>query len=350
MQTFKTIALLCALAAFLSAGARSTGPKSLVFAEKTFDFGIRAPGQPAVLEHKFALSNRGTKAVKIISVGRACRTVADCPVKVLEPGKSSWIRVISTLPSEYANESSFSRQIKVETSDPYLQDVELQIRAHFILPVRRDPTEIAFGAIVPGQAITRETVLTNLSTSSLRGLSLAYNKDLYSVDQISTRLPSPEYASIHGLPDNSLAQSIILRCKTKPSAPKGPFVDVLLVRTNRADQPEIRIPVSGRVTSVVQADPEEVFLGVVAADGVARKTIRLASTDPGFAAQKVSCDIPGLQGRIEKEAGVYLVNLTYKPNGFCGPIEGALVIATGLPSSPELRIGVTGFAKRPAKR
>lgn len=318
------------------------GKYSLELGAKMHDFGILPPDRSTFLTHDFPIRNRGTKPVRILSIGTACRTMAECPVKILLPKQSSFVRVMTSLPTDYTKDGNFSRQIRVKTDDPHLPEFELGVLAHFQYTVKWTPSEIDFGLIASGESVVQTgVVVTSLSTQSLKVRVLGYDKSLYSIDQISTKCLSYE----QGKGRERFLPSILCRCRINEKLPEGPFLDTLVLGTNHADIPEIRIPVSGKVAPLILIEPEDLFLGIVSQKDIIQKSIHLSSALPDFAVKKVVSPIKGLHSITKKTPKGYIVNLTYQPTGYSGIIEDQITIYTNIASAQIVQVKVMGLVK-----
>ena len=134
-----------------------------------------------------------------------------------------------------------------------------------------------------------------------------------------------------------------------PDAPEGLFVDTLILRTDRSDIPEIRIPVSGHVIRSLAVEPEEIFWGIIREAKIVEKDIRIVTQDPNFLVIDAVCGVPGIQAQIHKEKSGYRVRVSFDPTRASGPIEGDLRIRTKSPSEGEIKIPIRGLVKIAAK-
>jgi hypothetical protein len=134
-------------------------------------------------------------------------------------------------------------------------------------------------------------------------------------------------------------------------APVGAITGDLIVRTDHAKQPILRVPVSGFVRPVFAVTPPTASLSVVDPATAAEVRLHVKNfAEEAIAVTGASTTVPGISASVTPvEAGrVYYVVLKFTPDLPAGPFKGTVQIRTASPKTPvvEVPIDGTGFSRR----
>ena len=319
---------------------------ALVFEETQYDFSYQPPNRSTVLEHDFFFRNHGDHPVRLLSLGRACRTLSSCGKTEWLPDEKGVIRVTVNLPSDYTHGGPFSREVLIVNDDRNHPKIELKVTANFGYTLACAPLEVHFGMLKKGQTSAEQTVeLESRTSETFRVTGFRALKGLCEVALTSQTLASADGPSSASAVSPPLRKACwTARVKTGSAAP-GPFCDILQITTDRADIPRIEIPVDGEVEGQVAVEPSEIFLGIVRGAAAVEKEVLVRANGSGAKLKAVHSDIEGLSAKAEPMAEGWRVKLRMEPTGREEPVEGKLTIDMDGAEGGELTVPVRGLLK-----
>ncbi|HEV2971243.1 MAG TPA: DUF1573 domain-containing protein [Pirellulales bacterium] len=336
-------------------------PKAVVEGgQLEFNFGKADKGTPQ--HHDFVIRNVG-KGTLVLEKGE---TSCSCTVSEIEhpevpPGGSTKVTI------EWKGKAMgpFRNSAPVLTNDPDQRRIDLFIAGEIVSTYRVEPEKLVFTSISSKKSATQTARIYSFATTDLAvlrhefsGASTAAWFDL-AIEKMSADELKQEVGAKSGC---------ILRLTIKPGLPAGPFAQTIRLQFNLPGDPEIELPVEGKVNSPIEVvgpnwEPERgiLMLGEVrASDGakadlflllreVAQDKVNLRLTGPTLEPLKVTI------GKLEKlPPSAARIPLTIEvPRGaravnHLGNDQGKLarvILDTGLPDAPQLQILVRYVVK-----
>lgn len=345
----------------------SPGKPELVLEQSQYDFGKMETNGTG--RHEFVFSNRGEEPLVLSRITNSCgccTCVCDARLpeqgKVL-PGRSAAVTLEWSI-KQYTG--SFRQTERLATNDPDRPELTLEVSGRITPTVRVTPSQLIFSRVSPSEPVVGEVCLYGYRAEALKILSHAFSDPATASSFKITCQPLPS-DQVAAEPD---AQSgCLLRVEVDPSLTGRPFRQLIVLATNVDSASEVEIPVEGTVGSEIAVagfgwDEQTgvLTLGTVAmSKGTTRKLQIVAS---GAQAKNVRLTpiriVPDLlqvkagDGKPLGEGAVLQIPLTIRipPGervanhlGSKASDLGQIVLATGHPQQPELRILVR-FAVR----
>jgi hypothetical protein len=202
-----------------------------IHADVDFQPGVVSFGdvdQGAVAEQEIAVTYRGRANWQIVDV-RSANTHLE--VELSEPRRQVGLvsyRMLVRL-KEDAPAGLLQDQLTLVTSDPRMPTVSLPVEGRVVPPLTLSPSPLLLGNLAPGQAVTRQVVLTGKQPFRV----LEATADLPS---IQVRLPGDVAKKVHILPVSV----------TAPQQP-GEFRGTLTIQTDLPQVPQVQCPLRGTV-------------------------------------------------------------------------------------------------------
>ena len=222
MFLFRTVVLILGLA--LVAATACAGP-SLVFEEKTYDFGQVTQGKS--IEHAFVFSNRGDQPLSIKRVRSSCGcTAVLASTRELQPGESGEIK--ATFNSTQFR-GTVSKQISVYSNDLQQSVARLTLKGVVKELVKITPAQLNFGAIPPGQQSTLDVKLLNQSSGPL-----VLDQPTTTAAEISASLETQALAA---------GEQTSLQVRFQPNPDQVRFSGYVIITVAGEQARELRIPV-----------------------------------------------------------------------------------------------------------
>jgi hypothetical protein len=205
----------------------------------SFDFGEMDSSKDG--SHDFKFTNKGASPLQLTRGATTCRcTVGEITDASVLPGESTTVK-ITWKSKHYAG--PFKQSVTINTNDPNRREVILTISGEYTEPVHFEADELNFGQIVGNEPVTREVrIFSKLSNLSQRILSHKFTEpDIAKFFHVDFRpLTSDELQNAHGM-----AGGVALKVTVKPGLPPGSFTQTILMQTNIAVMPELRLVLSG---------------------------------------------------------------------------------------------------------
>jgi hypothetical protein len=254
MHDMRTISLtiLFAIILGLSIGASSASLRvrhsqpvaegaKVEVAEDSFDFGEMDSSKDG--SHDFKFTNKGTSVLQLSKGASTCRcTVGEITEPSVQPGHSTTVK-ITWKSKHYAG--PFKQSVTINTNDPNRREVILTISGEYTEPVHLEADELSFGQIVGNEPVVREVrIFSKLANLSQRILGHTFSRpELAKFFQVEiSPLPADVMKDAHGM-----ASGVNVKVTAKPGLSQGTFDQTILMQTNIAVLPELRLVVSGSV-------------------------------------------------------------------------------------------------------
>jgi hypothetical protein len=207
--------------------------------DDSFDFGELDSSKDG--SHDFKFTNIGASPLQLTRGASTCRcTVGEIADAQVPPGESTTVK-ITWKSKHYAG--PFKQSVTINTNDPNRREVILTISGEYTEPVHLDADELNFGQIVGDEPVMREArIFSKLSNLSQRILGQKFTEpDLAKFFQVDIRpLTTGEMKNAHGM-----ASGVAVKVTVKPGLPPGTFGQTILMQTNIAVMPELRLLLSG---------------------------------------------------------------------------------------------------------
>jgi len=303
-------------------------------AETTHDAGKVRKGKRVDVD--FALQNQGDAPLAIKDAQPACGCTVASFDKLIAPGATGKVRARL----DTANFTGpIAKHITVLSNDPDTPRLLLTIKVDVVALVRVQPSYVR---ILHVQSEESPPVAVTLWSTDDKPLDLGEVESPAPWIAVKTRRATAE----ERLPDVT-AEQWRLEVALAPDAPIGPLSDSIKVRTGHPEEPEIEIPLSGNVRSILHPQPSSVSFGLVSTPikaplrraieihnfGKESVELRSATSDLPFVTAAVSAKTPGRLFRLE---------LVLSPDAPKGEFEGKVKIESSSPVMPWIEVPFKG--------
>ncbi len=219
-------------------------PPKLVVDEDEYKFGRGEKNAPQ--SHVFVVHNAGQGPLELVIQKTSCRcTKAEIDSPKVPPGGSAKI----TLEWETKQLGRFRQSATLFSNDPQQRAVDLVISGEIVSSFRVEPERIVLTSV----SSTKPTTATarvygfgskeiDVTSKSLTSASLAPFFDV-AVDKMSPDELKQEVGAKSGC---------LLKITVKPGLPAGPFEQRILLHLNVAGDPEVEVPVEGKVHGPIE--------------------------------------------------------------------------------------------------
>ncbi len=254
---------------------KGTPVASVVCLQPTYDFGSVTPN--AVVEHRFVLTNQGSRVVKITNVHVTCGcTRAVMTTNQMAAGGMEGLDVEINFKGRRGH---LLKAIYVDTDDPENPSLRLEITGTVLVPIEVQPEGIHFGAVGADGMIEREVLLTATGTNVFQVRSVTVSST-----QISAKWDTLEAGKRY-------------RVTVSSEGPRGYGSTIASVRveTDHPQAERVDIPVAVFVAGDIVAAPGVLLLIPTEANSV--RTSRLSLYSPSskpFKVTKVECPGDGM--------------------------------------------------------
>ena len=218
--------------------------RPIINVERLYNFGVLQNGE--VGKHQFVVKNEGTADLSISVEETSCKcTAANLGQEIVKPGDSAVIDV-TWKTADFIGE--YTQKVLLQTNDPDMMMVELEVRGKIVADARAIPSELAFTNITKGFAAQTQTQIVCYKNPPLEIAVYEFLnpevKDKFEL--LIDPLKEEEYRSE---PDATGGYRLTLNAKN--DLPLGAFSETLVLKTNSSLQPDIKIPVHGTVVGNV---------------------------------------------------------------------------------------------------
>ncbi|GAB4249336.1 DUF1573 domain-containing protein [Deferrisoma sp.] len=218
----------CGTGSTRPAGPRTAG--SLFFPEAEADGGIVGPG--AEVTHRFPFENRGEQTIRILATETPCWcTVGDVVGAEVPPGGRGEI-LVSFRAGEVERRERASVIVTYAEGEA-VRRAELGLSARVARGVVLEPEGIDFGCVRQGHPAARTVRVLRLS-----GPPLVVRRVEVTAPFLRAEASPWRRGKVTG---------VLIGISVGHEAPRGEFLEVVTVHTDRPDRPRIDIPVWGNV-------------------------------------------------------------------------------------------------------
>jgi len=361
----------CVLAIAANQSSAAVGPKIAVDREE-YDFGKMETNGKG--EHEFVLANRGDEPLTLrrdkSSCG-CCTCVCDAQLPeqgIIAPGESAKVSLKWRI-KQYTG--AFQQSVTLATNDPGRPKVTLAVTGRVTPTVRVVPTQLIFTRVPAGDPAMGVVRLYGYRSEPLKILGHEFlEPDTAKYFEIACDPMSAE--DIAEQPDAK--SGCLLRVKVMPSLVARPFRQQIVLRTNVDLAPKVEVPIQGTVGGQIAIagfgwDEQSgvLTLGTVAAAKGTERKFHVVVRGPHakevrLKPVRIVPDLLEVEAGSGKQLGVgpvIWIPLTIRiPPGSRAanhlgskPDElGQIIMETGHPREPELRILVRFAVKPDLKR
>jgi hypothetical protein len=311
------------------APAQAQAAAAIVFDELEHDFG--KVGADQTVKHTFKFKNTGDTTLVIGDIKTTCGCTGTLlSQREIAPGSDGSLEV-----SFHSGGSGGQRRksIFVSSNDPQKPSVKLDIAANVVVPVEVRPRTVYWVA--------------EKNKKSMQAVELLYDPEL-KLRILGLELSSPAFSASYR-PINKkdeLGYTIDLSCNG--SLPIGNFQEKLVILTDNPEHPKLEVALRGKVAGPVKVIPDAVALGVVKADQLPVRTVRVYSTSKSdFAITAVESSNPMLSYELNREDGSnrYEINVKLTQLPPTGAFSEKLTIKTNDPSDAVIIVPVYAYVK-----
>lgn len=247
--------------------------RPVINVDRLYNFGVLQNGE--VGKHQFIIKNTGTADLTVSVEETSCKcTAADLGKGTVKPGDSTVIDV-TWKTADYIGD--YIQKVLIQTNDPDMMMVELEVRGKIVADARAMPSELTFTNITHGYTAQTQTKIACYKNPPLEITRFDYlnpdAKDRFEL-QIAP-LTEEEYQSE---PDATGGYQLTLTAKD--NLPLGPFSETLVLKTNSPLQPEIKIPIYGTVVGNISLagpgwneESKTWILGILESGSVGKKIL-----------------------------------------------------------------------------
>ncbi len=314
------IAGLMGWSGFHACGAGSTSP-ALVCLQATYDFGTVSADSE--IEHRFVLTNQGSRVVKIKTVHVTCGcTKAVMTTNQVAAGGTVGLDVNINFKGR---RGPLLKSIYVDTDDPHNPSLRLEITGTVLVPIDVQPEGIHFGTVGIEGLIERDVLLTATGTNVFNIQSVA----------VSSTLVSAKW--------ETLEKGKRYRVTVSSEGPRsyGSTMASIKVETDHPQAEQVNIPVAAFVAGDIVAAPGVLMLIPTATNSV--RTSRLTLWSPAskpFKVTKVECPPGGMTATVSTVSADRSLVEVKTWGALTGKDGTSLRIETDLSTMKELRIPV----------
>ncbi len=352
-----------------SASSARAGPK-LALEETTYDFGTMETDGAG--RHAFAVANRGDQPLVLARQKTSCGCcTCECDAELpdggrIAPGESAAVGLFWKI-KRYTG--AFRQSVTLTTNDPDRPEVTLAATGRVTPTVRVVPAQLVFTQVPSGEPATGEIRLYGYRSRPLEitGHEFSDPSTANDIEIACERLPPDEVAA-----EKDARSGCLLRVKVRPRLAASPFRQHVVLKTNVEAAANVEVYVQGTVGSelIVAGFGWEDRTGILtlgtisAAKGTERKLLVIARgphakevklkpvrTVPDLLKVEIGPSSPVGDGAVQRIPLVLRIPPGSPQANHLGSRAdelGQIVLQTGHPKQPELRILVRFAVKADA--
>jgi len=310
------------------AEAQKAAPQ-IVFQELAHDFGKVGPDE--TVKHTFKFRNKGKATLLIGEIKTTCGCTGTLlSQNEIPPKGEGFIEV-----SFHSGRSSGARRkaIFVASNDPAQPTTKLEIAANVIVPVEVRPRALYWVA--------------ERNEKSARAIDLIYSQDI-KLDIQALQLSSPAFTASYQPMAQADVQGYRINIKYNGTLPLGNFHERLTITTDNEQYPKFDVALRGKVIGPVKVVPDSVALGVIKADMLPTRTIRVFDANKAnFTITSVESTSPLIAYELSKDgdSNRYQIRISLTQQPPAGAFSERLSIKTNDPADPVVEVPVFAYVK-----
>ena len=217
-------------------------PKVVVVGGETFDFGYME--QDTKGSHDFVIRNGGDAPLTLIKRDTTCKcTFSSLDNDQLQPGESTKVQLEWTAVAN-PHSDAFRHSAMIETNDPHRQHLRLTLEGKVGHSHKVFPDELVFTSISVGEETTGELYVHSFVTDEIKIIGHEF-LDSKTADRFDLRI---EEMSAEQVKNEERAKAgKIARVVIKPGLPLGPFQQTIRLTLDLPGKPTVDVPIEGSV-------------------------------------------------------------------------------------------------------
>jgi Protein of unknown function (DUF1573) len=299
-----------------------------LFLEASKDFGS-VPRGPT-LQHSFVLKNNTGETVRISHIRVSCSCVtATAPKNLLQPGEEG---VVLAQMDTTRFHGVRSVTIYVHFDQPKNEEVRLWVRANGRDDVNVLPETLAFGQVKRGTSAS-STVRVTFQANGLAHVTEVQTESNYVQATVREVYRQP----------SEVAYEVTARMRA--DAPVGRWFTDVWLKTDNAEIPRVRVPLTVEIESVLNVNPSIVSLGDVKIGTVVERRIIVRGVKPFLVTSVRGTDKTlSVEDSSPSSKPVHVLTVKFQPSQ-TGDVNRALEIVTDLDGGNSIEVQATGRAK-----
>jgi hypothetical protein len=295
-----------------------------LFAELSKDFGSVPRGR--TLTHSFRIVNntRSTVSIGNVRVSCGCTSTA-LASSLLKPGEATTLTATMDT-TRFIGPRMVT--IYVQFERPHFEEVRLWVQANARTDFSVTPEALGFGQIKRGTAPASSVSVTFYGISDARVLSLRPESNYIQVSAVETSRQDAEVV-------------YTVTARLRADTPVGKWFTDVWLKTNLANMPQIRVPLTVEVESPLTISPSVVSLGLLHADGESERRVIVRGIKP-FRITKVKGGDATLEVKTNSSEAreVHVLTVKLKP-GAPGTLDRTLRVVTDMAEDNEIDFHVS---------
>lgn len=315
------LAALAALAAWSATAETPAGIPRLVCDAPVYDFGEAENTQP--VDHTFVLKNDGTAPLEIAQVRSGCGcTKAETATNHIPAGGQT---TLSARLSLHGRAGPQRINIYVHSNDPERPYYQLQFTGTALAGLAVSPPSVMLMAPPEGGVISQTVAIVNRSATPL------------AIHGIQGAGPGLSVSLI----TNEPGRAFTLDLRAEAPANSAPLSGMLLLETDRPDQPVVTIPFAVRAHAPLAVAPRELVFSVTPDPQAQTRYLVLRSTaQRAFRILAMECSTPGVPIDVLR-SGEFWYHLRIGPVVPTEDLNDAMIrVTTDLPGAERVEVPV----------
>lgn len=310
------------------AKTQKAAPK-IMFQEIEHDFGKVGPDE--TVKHTFKFRNEGNETLLIGEIKTTCGCTGTLLSQNEIPPKGEGFVEVSF----HSGRSSGARRkaIFVASNDPEQPTAKLEIAADVVVPVEVRPRALYWVA--------------DRNEKSARAIDLIYSPDI-KLNIKTLELSSPAFTATYLPMSEADMQGYRINIEYNGTLPLGNFHERLTVTTDNEQYPKFDVALRGKVIGPVKVVPDSVALGVIKAETLPTRTIRIFDADKAnFTITSVESTSPLIAYELNKDgdSNRYIIKISLTQQPPAGAFSERLSIKTNDPADPVVEVPVFAYVK-----
>lgn len=293
-----------------------------------FCYAVDVLGVGQMIEHSFALTNRGHGELTIIPPQGSC---SGPQVTVDKTSLAAGQTALVSMQSMVRRLAPLMKSAKLLTNSPEEPVIYLTLCGRCPWGLTAHPDVVVVSG-EKGHARTRTVRLCGSSQSTIA--RVVSERGLFAV---TVPDPANEFRGMKTWDINLRLDSPVY---------VGPIADALSVYIDGRDAPVVRIPIVGGILGDVEVQPSTAYFGFVASGAEVRQELSLKSrSGVPFEVRDARSDNPHVRvGSLLKNEGKWVLPVTMDGSAH-GAVRGKLSLATDVPGEETISIDVFGYVQ-----
>jgi hypothetical protein len=329
VRSFRSILLGFAIVLTAGPALAATGPVISVSA-RTIDFG-NVP-QQQLLHQDLFIRNEGDAPLLIYKIDSSCGcTGVIMADSVVAPGEVARVDV-SFSTRDYQGPQE--KQLQIRSNDPAERIIKIAVKADVTPIIEVSEEHLDFETVKRGETPEQTVLLSAKPGFGLEVKKIEGAEEWFAASAACEKSAGKEVCSV--------------RLKLKPTAPAGPYRQIIRVFTAGAVPRVIDLTVGGQVVSYFRIDGDSRLNFSITEKGVTSTVFLKILCDgaKGYRLDSVESSLAFVTGEIAPDgANAFRVKFTLHGTAPAGPFRGNVKIHTTDPEQPIISVGVQGLVR-----